>query len=388
MMISIEQALSIVNKQKTEHTTTRVPLEESYGFWLAGEITAPFDLPSFDNSAMDGYAVSGIRESYQIVGELPAGNTSDYTLEPGEAMRIFTGAKVPANTSAVVMQEKTSVSGARLHVDAAVTERQHIRRKGNELEQGETVFARGHHITPATVGLIGSLGISHVTVFEKPAVRIISTGDELVPPGRSKSEGEIYESNSYALNAALQRFGFTCRERNQISDDFSAITSGISDFLDRSDLLLLSGGISVGEYDYVKKALEENGVTELFYKVFQKPGKPLFFGRRQQTFVFALPGNPASSLTCFYIYVLPLLQKLSGALQTGLQRVSVPIDHAYEYRSDRPVFLKANIRDQRVTILDRQCSSMIHSMAMGNAFVFLDGPQTVQKGDMVESILI
>jgi len=387
-MISIDQALDIIHEQEVELSVKEVALEESRGFYLADEINSPFDLPSFDNSAMDGYAVSGTSDSYKITGEIPAGNSAAHTLQPGEAVRIFTGAKVPGNTTAVVMQEKTSVEGSILQVEEAVEEGQHIRRRGNELGEGQTVFSPGHFISPATVGLIGSLGMNRVKVFRKPEVRIISTGDELVPPGSSKSEGQIFESNSYALKAVLENFGYKCREKAHIKDEFSAIKAGIADFLDSSDLLLMSGGISVGDYDYVKRALEENGVTELFYKVLQKPGKPLYFGRKGNTFVFALPGNPASSLTCYYIHVLPLLQKLSGAQKVGLQRVKIPLDHDYEYRSDRPVFLKANIENERVSILNRQSSSMIHSMAMGNALVFLDGPQTVQKGEMVESILI
>lgn len=388
MMISIDEALEIVQKQEIERTSKKVNLEKSHGFYLAEKIKSPFDLPSFDNSAMDGYAVSGISDTYQIVGEIPAGDTSEKSLQSGEAMRIFTGAKVPSNTTAVVMQEKTNVEDSVLQVDETVSEGQHIRRRGNELALGETVFAAGHFISPASVGLIGSLGFNHVNVFNKPHIRIISTGNELIPPGEPKSEGQIYESNSFALQSALNRYGFDCREKTHIEDDFTAIKSGISDYLNRSDVLLLSGGISVGDYDFVKQALEENGVTQLFYKVFQKPGKPLYFGRRENKFVFALPGNPASSLTCFYIHVLPLLQRFSGAKETGLKRLSIPINHDYQYSSDRPVFLKAKVEEQTVSILNRQSSSMIHSMAMGNALVFLDGPTSVQKGEMVETILI
>ncbi|MEX0769489.1 MAG: gephyrin-like molybdotransferase Glp [Balneolaceae bacterium] len=387
-MISVEQALDIIHEQKIETSSKKVALEESHGFYLAREIKSPFDLPSFDNSAMDGYAVSGVSDTYQIVGEIPAGITTDYSLQPGEAMRIFTGARVPQNTSAVVMQEKTRTDQSTLFVDEAVSKGRHIRRKGNQLESGQRVFSPGHFLSPATIGLVGSLGIDRVKVFKKPKIRILSTGDELVPPGSEKSKGQIYESNSYALNAALKNFGFDCREKTHIKDDFSAIKAGIADFLDRSDVLLLSGGISVGDYDFVKQALEENGITELFYKVFQKPGKPLFFGRKENKFVFALPGNPASSLTCFYIYVLPFLQKFSGAIETGLKRVLIPVNHDFEYRSDRPVFLKAKVKDQTVSILNRQSSSMIHSMATGNALVFLNGPTTLNKGALVESILI
>lgn len=387
-MITIEQALKIVQQQEIKRTSKEVNLEDSHGFYLAEEITSPFDLPSFDNSAMDGYAVSGISDKYKIVGEITAGETSEKSLQSGEAMRIFTGAKVPNNTTAVLMQEKTNVEDSVLHMEETVKEGQHIRPRGNELAMGQMVFSPGHFISPATVGLIGSLGMNRVKVYSKPEIRIISTGNELISPGESKSEGQIYEANSYALKSALNRFGFDCHEKTHIEDDFSAIQEGIADFLDRSDVLLLSGGISVGDYDFVKQALEENGVAELFYKVFQKPGKPLYFGRKKNKFVFALPGNPASSLTCFYIHVLPLLQRFSGARDTGLKRVNIPINHEFEYNSDRPIFLKANIEDQSVSILNRQSSSMIHSMAMGNALVFFDGPKSVQRGDMIETILI
>ena len=388
MMITIEQAAEIIQIQDAKRTVTERPIAESLGYWLAAEITSPFDLPSFDNSAMDGYAVAGVSESYKIAGEIQAGDTSEKKLRDGEAVRIFTGAKIPNNATAVVMQEKTRVEGDRLFVDGEISEGQHVRRQGNELSSGQTVFKPAHLISPASIGMIGSLGINSVKVYQKPSVRIISTGNELVPPGDTKELGQIYESNSFALQSALESYGFRCDEKTHIKDDFSAIKRGISAFLESSDVVLISGGISVGDYDFVKQALEENGVQELFYKVLQKPGKPLYFGRRDNTFVFALPGNPASSLTCFYIHVLPLLQKLSGANSTGLQRLDVPIDHDYDNTSDRPVFLKARIQNGRVSILDRQSSSMIHSMAMGNALVFLSEPGSISKGEHVQTILI
>ncbi|MEM6831100.1 MAG: molybdopterin molybdotransferase MoeA, partial [Bacteroidota bacterium] len=182
------------------------------------------------------------------------------------------------------------------------------------------VFEKGHAISPGTIGLLNSTGRVNVDVFEKPTVRIIATGDELVKPGNELKEGQIYASNGETISGALKSYGFACKEHIQIQDDYPSILQGIKNCLDSSDILLLSGGISVGEYDFVKKALEENGVEEVFYKVFQKPGKPLFFGRKENKCVFGLPGNPASSLTCFYVYVLPLLQKMAGGHGTGLRR--------------------------------------------------------------------
>ena len=345
-------------------------------------------MPSFDNSAMDGYALCGISKEYQIVGEVAAGDMADIQLEEGEAARIFTGAKVPENTSAVIMQEKTSVDGKKLSLEQLPAEGQCIRRKGGELTEGQLVFEKGYTITPAGIGLIGGLGIEKIEVYKKPNINLITTGNELIQPGKQKQEGQIYESNGYALAAACEQFGFNWQDKKQIKDDFEAIKSGIKESLENTDVLILSGGISVGDYDFVKQALEENGVEEQFYKVFQKPGKPLYFGRKENKFVFALPGNPASSISCFYVYVLPFLYQFSGSHSNGLQRYSFPITHDFENRGDRPSFLKAKITDGKVEILNAQSSSMILSMALGNALAFLDAETSVKKGDPVECLLI
>lgn len=387
-MVSIEEALGIINSQQVETSSIEIALEEALGFYLAMQIIAPFDIPSFDNSAMDGYALCGIEIAYKIVGEVAAGDTSQHELKHGEAMRIFTGGKIPENTTSVIMQEKTEVKETTLYIDEAVMVGKNIRLRGSELSKGQEVFHAGHEITPATIGLLASIGKNSVKVYQKPKVAIITTGNELIPPGEKLHEGQIYESNSYALTAALRRHGFSCQEKKQIPDNFEATKAGIASTLEKADILILSGGISVGDYDFVKQALVENGVKELFYKVFQKPGKPIFFGRKENKFVFALPGNPASSLTCFYIYVLPLLHKLSGASNTGLLKLKVPIAHDYKMNSDRPVFLKALVANEKVNILDGQSSSMIHSLAMGNALAFLTGPQTFRKNDVVDCFLI
>lgn len=388
MMISIQEALQIVDEQQTLLKVHQLSVEESLGFYIAEEIQAPFDLPSFDNSAMDGYAVCGISEHYEVIGEIQAGNISEFHLSAGEAVRIFTGAKVPSSASAVVMQEQTEVKGKELSVLASISEGQNIRRKGNELRKGDSVFLPGKLINPTTVGLLTSLGLTSISVYKKPIVRIISTGDELIPAGNALQEGQIYESNSSTLSSVLENYGFDCTGKSHLKDDFELIKTAIAEALSQSDVLLLSGGISVGDYDFVRQSLQENGVDELFYKVRQKPGKPLYFGRKGNKFVFALPGNPASSLTCFYLYVLPLLQKMSGALTTGLLRVKLPLAHSYLMKSDRPSFLKAQIDSNSISILDGQASSMIHSMSTANALCYIDQNGEYQVGDLVECLIL
>lgn len=387
-MVSIEEALKLVGEQEVSLTQDELPLAQSLGCYLSSEIISPFDLPSFDNSAMDGYAVCGFHNQFEIVGEVAAGSTTENQLSDGQAVRIFTGGKVPAGTTAVIMQEKTKVEETTLLLEEEVVEGKNVRRKGAEIAEGQEVFSIGHRVNPATVGVLSSLGFGSVSAYQQPVIHVIATGNELIEPGEEKESGQIYESNSQTLATALQDHGFYCGSRQKIVDDLDAITDSIEDNLEQCDVLLITGGISVGDYDYVKEALEENDVEEVFYKVFQKPGKPLYFGRRDDQFVFALPGNPASSLTCFYVYVLPLLQKLSGGAGNGLMRVHLPINHDYEIKFDRPVFLKAKIENNAVSILDGQGSSMIHSMSKGNALTFVKGPIQYSKGDLVECLLI
>ena len=387
-MVTIEQAHKIIEGQVFDLSTENRNLSDSLGYSLSENIVSPLDMPSFDNSAMDGYALCGIAQEYKIIGEIAAGDKTALELKKGEAVRIFTGAKVPGNTSAVMMQEKTKVAENTLYLDQLPKEGQSIRRKGEEFQEGQLVLEKGYTITPAGIGLIGGLGMDKVPVYKKPIIHLITTGNELVSPGKPKNEGQIYESNSFAIAAAAENFGFACEQKKQVSDNFEKIKSEISQSLEVSDVLILSGGISVGDYDFVKQALEENGVEELFYKIFQKPGKPLYFGRKDNKFVFALPGNPASSLSCFYVYVLPFLQRFSGSENQGLKRIQFPISHDFQNKGDRPQFLKAKVESGQAEILDGQSSSMIRSMALGNALVFLEAETSVSKGDLVECLLI
>ncbi|NDV16650.1 molybdopterin molybdenumtransferase MoeA [Muricauda sp. TY007] len=387
-MVTIEEALRIIKDQKITLKSETKPLEEALGYALSKDIVSPFDVPEFDNSAMDGYALRGLYQEYKLVGEVTAGDSKEILMNDGEAVRIFTGAKVPQNTSAVMMQEKTSVKERTLFLDEMPKIGQNIRKKGGQLTEGQPVFEKGHVLNPPSLALMGSLGLSQLEVFSKPQINIITTGNELVKPGQPKSEGQIYESNSYAISGALQQFGFQHHQKTEIKDDFEATKTGIKTALESCDVLIISGGISVGDYDFVKQSLEDNGVNELFYKVFQKPGKPLYFGRKENQFVFALPGNPASSLTCFYVYVLQLLQKLSGYSKTGLLTYQFPIKHAYENRFGRPSFLKAAVVDGKVEVLDGQGSSMIQSMAKGNALAFVDEGEKLAEGDLIKCMLI
>ncbi|MEP0366299.1 MAG: gephyrin-like molybdotransferase Glp [Cyclobacteriaceae bacterium] len=388
-MISIQEAQSIISTQEFITNVEVKTIRDALGYCLSSEIRAPLYLPPFDNSAMDGYAVCGYQETYDVIGEIAAGDAVKEGLMEGQAMRIFTGGKVPENTTAVIMQEKTLVNNLQLIVGDEVVKGKNIRNKGSELKKGDVVFSSGQTVTPAVIATLSSLGLKEVEVYSKPKISIIATGNELVDPGAQLMDSQIYESNSPTLRAALFQTGFSCNNSLQIKDDFDAIKQGIGEQLNQNDVLLISGGISVGDYDFVKKALEENGVDELFYKVAQKPGKPLFFGRRGDVFVFALPGNPASALTCFYIHVLPLLHKLAGKADSmGLTSFQVPLAHEYVMKSERPIFFKARLENDTVTLLQGQSSAMLHTMGLGNAIVLISETGTYQKGNFVKTYIL
>ena len=360
-MISVNEALNLV--EKTVHPTEkhiRIDIKQSLNRVLAENIAAPISMPPFRQSAMDGYAVKMHESSeYSLKGEIQAGDDANPGLERGEAVRIFTGAPVPDDANAVVMQELVTVNGERLSVDGDIMMGQNIRDVGEQIEAGELAIKEGTRLSPAALGYLASLGMAEVEVYEKPRIAIIVTGNELRPPGEPLKRGEIYESNAVMLKAALQQDGFEDVEIFPVKDNLVATVEVFSKVLTDHDVLLVSGGISVGDYDFVGKALQENKVSEVFYKVKQKPGKPLYFGRKEETLVFALPGNPASALSCFYIYVLPALKKRSGYSDYHRERRLLTAANSFTKKGDRAGFLKAFVTGQKVIFLDGQASSMI-----------------------------
>ncbi|MBI1221030.1 MAG: molybdopterin molybdenumtransferase MoeA [Bacteroidetes bacterium] len=387
-MVEIEEALNRICSQKPEIKKTTQTVTQSLGYCLAEDIYAPFPLPPFDNSAMDGYALSGQVESYQIIGEVAAGSNASIQLKVGQAVRIFTGARIPEGAESVLMQEKSRVENGLLYPLEIPIPGKHIRRQGEELRTNSCVFESGHLLNAASLGILSSFGINHIDVWQKPRIHILVTGNELIQAGEVRQPGQIYESNRTTLKAALERSGFLSLRYSHVHDDLESIRQEISKILEENDLLLISGGISVGDYDFVQKALQENQVQEVFYKVNQKPGKPLWFGKKEDCFVFGLPGNPASSLTCFYMFVWPLLQMMQGANNAGLPKIKAKLQHSFEIKSERPVFLKAQLNSDGVHILDGQGSSMIYSLAHANALVFLNKEAQFNPGDEVECYLI
>jgi molybdopterin molybdotransferase len=339
---------------------------------------------------MDGYAIC-IHNSmdYDLVGEVKAGENSNPELKPGECVRIFTGAAVPDSANAVVMQEKIKLKGKQITLQSDVILEQNIRSIGSQVHKGAYPLEKGQVLQASGLAFLQSLGIKEVEVYRNPKVTLILTGNELIPISEPLERGKIYESNSVLLRAALEQQGIETQLISFAEDTLEATIKALENAFKSSDVVLLSGGISVGDYDFVRDALAHLKVEELFYKVRQRPGKPLFFGKKESRFVFALPGNPASTLSCFYVYVLPLIARLKGGQSEGLIRLFVPLQHDFKSDEPRALFLKASIENKAVSILDRQHSSMLVSFAKANALVYIpENGVFLKRGDLVEVLLL
>ncbi|MCF8258782.1 MAG: molybdopterin molybdotransferase MoeA [Flavobacteriales bacterium] len=391
-MRTVEQALDHIRESVSTVGIQRMAVTDVLGLVLAEEVISAIDMPPFPQSAMDGYAlgkgerIAGSR--FKVVGEIAAGSPQQFDLGEGEAVRIFTGAPVPHSTVAVVQQEWIQRHGDYVILDREVPDAMHIRPQGEQFRKGELVADAGTLATPATIGLLCMMGCMEVTVYRRPSVAVLVTGNELVAPGRPLGPGQVYESNSAMLLAALVKAGIVARVIF-VADDRQLTVDAVNSALQGHDLVLISGGISVGDHDHVYHALMANGVSEVFYKVMQRPGKPLLFGRKGSKYVFALPGNPAAALTCFYVYVWEALLLMAGRNDAAPRSMRLPIGEGTVKAMDRAQFLKARVVNGQVTVLGAQSSAMLHSFATANALVYVPmDREELRPGDEVEVMFL
>lgn len=384
-MISVEQAKYLLNTNIPDAKEVRIPLLQAQQHILSQDVISPINMPPFRQSAMDGFALN-IHGSltYKIVGEIKAGDSHNVELKAGEAVKIFTGAAVPDSANAVMQIEKATANNVILVLSESIKTDTNIRPMGEQISANDIALLKGTKLNAAAIGYLAGLGITSVSVFKQSSVGVLVTGNELTTPGSELEYGKIYESNSVMLQAALSESGIKNITTYSVDDDFQNTKSSIAKALNENDILLISGGISVGDYDFVKSALEKLGVETLFYKVNQKPGKPLFVGKIDDKLVFALPGNPAASLTCYYIYVHPILKAIAGERVTN-QKIEKELAHAQTVNNTRSQFLKAVFSDNSVSILTHQNSSMLNTFALANCLVFLpEGNYHLDKGSKVE----
>ncbi len=390
-MITVEQAIDLVrqNVMPTTHLIEK-DIDRADGFVLSKDVFSPINMPPFRQSAMDGYAVNLDQvNAYRLIGEIKAGDPADMMIEKGEAVRIFTGAAVPDSANTIVIQEHIERQDNIVKPLRPIELNMNIRPMGEQVNKGDLALPKGTVINPAAIGFLASLGIQKVEVYKKPSVSLVITGNELQAPGEPLQHGKIYESNAVMLKKALNQAGISELRLLKVEDNYPATLNTINEALTESELVLISGGISVGDYDFVGDVLEELEVTQLFYKVKQKPGKPLFFGKKESKNVFALPGNPASSLSCFYMYVLPAINRLKGNLEFNPLTVKARTKSKFSKKGDRAQFLKAIYKDGEVEILEGQNSSMLHTFALANALVYMPAElEQADKGDLLTVILL
>lgn len=386
-MIQVDQALSIIAQNCCKMPIRKIKVAKSLGFILAEAIYSPMDMPPFRQSAMDGYAFAYSElQHFNVVSTSQAGDFSNKKIKKEDAIRIFTGAYVPDNLDTVVMQEHTAVANQKVEITKMPQQFANVRNKGEQIKENELVLENNTVITPAAIGFLACLGITEITVYAKPKVAIVVTGNELVKVGKKLVEGKIYESNSIMLQAALQGIRIKKIETFRVKDNLKATKKLLKYCLSAFDVVLVSGGISVGDYDFVKEALLSNGVEELFYKINQKPGKPLFFGKKDNTIVFALPGNPASTLTSFYIYVHPALKINMGFEAIHLPKIKRKIAAQFENTSGKTLFLKGLFDDEKVTVLESQSSAMLNTFAAANALICV--PYDAVKIEKDQEVLV
>ncbi|THV57014.1 molybdopterin molybdotransferase MoeA [Flagellimonas alvinocaridis] len=389
-MIDVNKALELIEKNGTFLTAVQeMALPQALGFVLAEDIISTLDMPPFRQSAMDGYALRiGKNNSYSVIGEIKAGDNKNLSLKMGEAVRIFTGAPVPDSADTVIMQEKIIQDQGYISVEGSIEADLNIRPKGEQIHRGEIALKKGTTLKGAHIGYLASLGFTTVKVHLKPSVALVITGNELVPLGQLLPQGKIYESNGAMLTAVLTELGYKNVSSVSVKDELENTKGALLNAMETHDIVLVTGGISVGDYDYVGKALKAIKVEKVFYKVKQKPGKPLYFGKKESTSIFALPGNPAAALSCFYIYVFPLLKQIEGASVTQLERITMPIIKDYIPKGNQPQFLKARVLADGVEILSGQSSAMLRSFGVANALVFLpENTGQITQGEPVKVIL-
>lgn len=391
-LVSIKEAMNLVNTNVLSKKPKKVLLKNALDLFLAENVFSPINMPPFNQSAMDGFAVlfdKTHQNNFVLVDEIKAGDNNKRTLNIGEAVRIFTGAPTPTNANAVIMQENTSVENGVLNIDDTLTDFKNIRSAGEQIKKKQVALQKGEKLNPAAIGFLATLGITEVSVYPKPSISIVVTGNELVTPGTPLQYGQIYESNAIMLQTALSKKGFTDVTVIKVKDDYEVTRAALNDVIKQSDLVLISGGISVGDYDFVGKVLLELKTEQIFYKIKQKPGKPLFFGKNQNTIIFALPGNPASALTCYYIYIESALQKMIGNPNYSKPTISLTLSNEYIKNGTRGEFLKAKVKGDEVEILGSQSSAMLNSFAQANALIYLeDDVRMVKKGEKVNTYII
>ena len=415
-MITEEEARKKILETVRPLPARKLSISKSLDFFAAEDHFARLPLPAFDNSAMDGYAVvAGSCKKGQrlrVIGEQPAGRDKQLCISRGETLRIFTGAPMPAGADAIVMQEDVTRDGDEIIINVAVEAGEFVRRRGCDLAEGQRILAKGERIRAAKVALLASQGSAEVTVGGEAKAAVISTGDELVKPGEKIEPGQIYDSNSVLLSALLKRCGAVIYSVEHCRDEREPLIDAIKRGSE-NQILIITGGVSVGEHDFVKEALRDLGMQIDMWRVAIKPGKPFLFGRVEQSrpspqsspwqgeadapapsegarvdrgtcFIFGLPGNPVSAFVTFLQFVRPAILKMMGAANLDLPKVPAKLSIDLTNDSDRPHYIRGKLEHGRFTPIGRQESHALFGLSQSNALLRLALGESLKADEIVD----
>jgi molybdopterin molybdotransferase len=386
-MISEDEARAKILATVRPLPARRSSLSQALDCFAAKDYFARLPLPNFDNSAMDGYAVVASScargKRLRVVGEQPAGLDRQLQVCDGEAVRIFTGAPVPTGADAVVMQEDVTREGEEILLNVDVDLGEFVRRRGCDLGEGQKTLAAGERIRAATLALLASQGFGEITIGGEVKAAIISTGDELVKFGEQLKPGQIYESNSILLQALLQKCRAIVESVQSCRDDDDSLGQALRSDI-RNDVLIINGGVSVGEHDLVQAALRSLGAEIDIWRVAIKPGKPFLFGRIGECAVFGLPGNPVSAFMTFLQFVRPAILRMMGATHLDLPKVPAKLLVHLRNDGERPHYIRGKLEDGSFTPVGRQESHALFGLSQSNALLRLAAGEELESGTMVE----
>lgn len=387
-LVNVEQALTtLLSYANPSEKTQLIAIEQSLGFVLAQDVISDINIPPKDNSSMDGYALNSadfLGEPLKVSARISAGETSQM-LKKNTAVRIFTGAQIPQGADSVIMQEECEQNQDSVEIFSLPVCGQNIRRQGEDIKQGDKILNKGYKIRPQDIGLLASVGVVNVSVYNKITVAILSTGNEIKNPGTSLKTGQIYNSNRYTLLGLLADMAVEVMDLGIIADDFTTTKNTLIEAANTADIIISTGGVSVGEEDHIKTALEEVGQL-MMWRIRMKPGKPLAFGKIGKAFFMGLPGNPVSTFAVFNLFVRPFVAKFIGNTAYVQQQFLLTADFDWLQKGERREYLRASVKNNKVVIYPNQGSGVLSSTTWASGFCCIMENTCIKKGDLVAFI--
>ena len=390
-LMPVDDALKkLLNDATPSQRTEIIPLAQGLNRVLAQQPISKVDVPPQDNSSMDGYAVAVASlnddepTTLSVSARIAAGD-DPAPLKPGTLVRIFTGANIPEGADAVIMQEQVEVEGTQVTLPANVKLHQNIRPKGQDISAQELLYPKGRKLQPADMGVLASGGISEICVFKVLKVAVLSTGDELQEPGEEPVAGKIFNSNRAMLNALIVQLGMQVVDIGRVADTLEDTIAALKKAAEQADLIISTGGVSVGEEDHIKAAVNALGQLNM-WRIKLKPGKPLAYGRVADTPIFGLPGNPASALITFSLFARPYLLKLQGGTPVSPLKFKVLANFEHLKAGTREEYLRGVFTAGEVVPFKNQSSGMLSSASRANGLIVIPVGQVVTLGDSVDFI--